>query len=469
MKYHKQKKIKQIIINGLIVIVLLSLIMNQFIWLSNMYQLHKRELFSYSNRIAKEAVLEEIVERSEMSGEQVVHSTNMSMSDSSDTSRFFTKKVISEDSIYFFTIDKQDPNTRTKIIQFLLKEELPINLDNLNTIFTRKITQFYEVQNTYFDYIDLKKNIVINTNKLNYNTATQYLKTDTIPLDIINSIGVIGYIKFVPNTILNKMVYQLMLSVLLILIAVVCLFYISRSFIFQWKNEKMRQESINAMTHEFKRPISGAVAMISAFPHYLRNNDINKVLGYTQNIENELNKLTHYTQRIQQISNNEKQNVNLERTTVEIVPFFESLQQRYSTAEKNEREVVVNVHIDSSKKEMQVDLLHFSNVMDNLIENAIKYTVNPTVIIDIHVIDITDGLKIIVRDNGIGISKIDKKFVFDKFYRIKRDETKNKAGFGLGLTYVKSIVEAHGGNITLISDLNEGSEFIITLKEKPYE
>ena len=103
--------------------------------------------------------------------------------------------------------------------------------------------------------------------------------------------------------------------------------------------------------------------------------------------------------------------------------------------------------------------------MDNLIENAIKYTVNSTVVVDIGVADTTDGLRISVRDNGIGISSADKKRIFDKFYRVKRDETKNKAGFGLGLTYVKSIIDAHAGNITVNSNLNEGSEFIITLKE----
>ncbi len=461
----KTRKTKYIFINGLIFLVLTSIIINQVVWLTNMYNLHQRDLCAISNRALQESVLSEIAERTEEIGGRYVFSMNMNLSNPSDTSRYFTKKVITEDSTFFFTIDKQDPNAVSKIVQFLLKEELPVNLNKLNIIFTEKISQFYEVQNTCFDYIDLKNGSLLDTNKPTNILSAQYLKTDTIPLDILNSIGVIGYVKVAQNTILNKMIYQLVLSILLILIAIICLFFISRSFIFQWKTEKMRQESINAMTHEFKRPISGAVAMMSAIPYYLGKNDIRKVLDYTQNIENELNKLTHYTQRIQQISNNEKQNVSLEKTKIEIVPFFVSLQQRYSTSEKNEREVVVNLHIDTSKKEMQVDLLHFSNVMDNLIENAIKYTVNSAIIIDIQITDTTDGLIIAVRDNGIGISPMDKKRIFDKFYRVKRDETKNKAGFGLGLTYVKSIIEAHGGNITVNSNLNEGSEFIITLKE----
>lgn len=460
----KKRKTKYIITNGLIMIVVLSIIINQGTWLVNMYNLHQRDLLTISNRAVQESILMEIAERTEEIGGWTVFSTNMNLSNSGDTSRYFTKKVISEDSTYYFTIDKQDPNTIPKVIQFLLKNELPLDLDKLNVIFAGKISQFYEVQNTYFDYIDLKNGLLLNTNKTTNVTSTQFLKTDTIPLDVLNTIGVIGYVKITNNAILIKMVRQLILSVLLILIATVCLIYVSRSFIFQWKTEKMRQESINAMTHEFKRPISGAVAMISAFPYYLKKNDMRKVLGYTQNVENELNKLTHYTQRIQQISNNEKQNVSLEKTMIEIVPFFESLQQRYDSSEDG-REIVLNLHINTSKKEFLVDLLHFSNVMDNLIENAIKYTVNSPVVIDIEIADTTEGLRISVRDNGIGISSADKKRIFEKFYRVKRDETKNKAGFGLGLTYVKSIIDAHCGNITVNSNMNEGSEFIITLKE----
>lgn len=112
---------------------------------------------------------------------------------------------------------------------------------------------------------------------------------------------------------------------------------------------------------------------------------------------------------------------------------------------------------------MRVDFLHFSNVMDNLVENAIKYTAKRPAAVHIGVTDTSGALRIMVKDNGIGISVADRKYIFDKFYRVEREETKDKTGFGLGLTYVKSIVEAHGGTISVNSVLNEGSEFTITL------
>ena len=114
---------------------------------------------------------------------------------------------------------------------------------------------------------------------------------------------------------------------------------------------------------------------------------------------------------------------------------------------------------------MFVDVLHFSNVLDNLVENAIKYS-NSEVNININVVDSNGGIKISVKDDGLGISAFDLKFIFDRFYRSNRKELKSKTGFGLGLTYVKSIVEAHRGSISATSKLNEGSEFVIFLKEQ---
>lgn len=457
------KKTKYAIVNSLITVVLIAIIVNQGVWLRNMYNLHQRELKVNANQIAQSATMLEITERIVLLGGFSAYLSNFN--NPNDTSRYVVKQVTTKDSIYSFTIDKKDPNTMYKISQFIIKDDFPIDLDKLTAIFESNISLDYDIENIYFDYFDLEKNRLINTNQPTNAKSSGYIKTDTIPLDINNSIGVVGYVKISTTAILNKMMYQLLLSVLMIVIGIVSLFYISRSFVFQWKTEKMRQDSVNAMTHEFKRPISSAVAMSSLIPFYMEKEEIGKVLEYNNSIQLELNKLTHYTTRIQQISNNEKGNLVLNKTNILITPFFESLQQRYNMRDEGNTKTIVHLTIDTSKKEMCVDLLHFSNVMDNLIENAIKYSARAVVEIDVSVCDTKDGLCISVKDNGIGISTADKKHIFDKFYREKRAETKNKLGFGLGLTYVKSIVDAHDATIAVESKVNEGSEFIITLKE----
>ncbi|MDD4490811.1 MAG: HAMP domain-containing sensor histidine kinase, partial [Paludibacter sp.] len=336
----------------------------------------------------------------------------------------------------------------------------PINLDKLNSLFFQKLSSRYPIQNTYFDYLNLQTGQLINTSRPEH-FSSNFVTTDTIPLDIISSIGIVGYIEVPDWVILRKMSYQLALSVLLILIGAGGMVYLGRSFVVQWRLEKHRQASINAMTHEFKRPISGAMAMVAVIPFYLEKNDLTKVSDYASNTLVELNKLTAYTERIQQISNNKKRSVALNKEQIEIRPFFESVLQRYAQ-DNDEKRVVINLVINTEKTFIMVDLLHFSNVIDNLVENAIKYSDNE-VSINISVTDLQNELQIVVEDNGMGISAYDLKFIFDRFYRSNRKEMKNKVGFGLGLTYVKSIVEEHGGTITAESKLNEGSKFTLKM------
>ncbi len=450
----------QLVVKLMTAIVLISISANQAAWLNNMYELHVREFKLDINQAILQAISMEWAERSEKLGGVRIFAHNFSNSDNS--SRYFTKSVTTEDSVYNFVVDKNDPFTMQKISQFVLKMYSPIVLERLGAITKERIRMKHDIGNVFFDYLDLNKKVNIESTKPVDISITDYVYTDTIPLDIVSSIGVVGYIQNPRLGVLNKIRKQLAVSLLLILIALIAIFYISKSFVVQWKTERMRQESVNAMTHELNRPISSAVAMTSLIPFYLERGERGRALEYVKSIEMDLNKLTQYTKRIQQISNNEKQYVMMNRTEVEIVPFFKSLQKRYAVSEDHQRKVILNLMVETAKQVMCVDMLHFSNVMDNLVENAIKYTVATPVIINIDVTDTTnDELKISVTDNGIGISTADKKQIFDRFYRVNRTETKGKTGFGLGLTYVKSIVEAHGGTISVSSELNKGSEFVI--------
>jgi len=455
-------KLKHVYIQILIVLVSALITVNQTVWIINMYNLHKKELKDAASQATQKAVLMEISERTEAIGGYSVFSNNIS--NPNDTARYFTKKVKTENSTYTFTIDKNDPYINQKIVQFVLKDELPVNLEKLNSIFRKELSKKYAIKNTYFDYFDLTTHKLIKSNKPE-NASSNYLQTDTIKMDIISSIGVIGYIEIPGIVILNKMGYQLALSALLILIGIGGMIYLGRSFVLQWKLERLRQESVNSMTHEFKRPISSAVAMVSLIPFYVEKNNTSKIISYAEKTRIELNKLTAYTERIQQISNNEKVNILLNKTEVEIEPLIRSIKEHYSDAENTKKKVNIQTNVCTKNKFLFVDVLHFSNVLDNLVENAIKYS-NFEVSININVVDSNGGIKISVKDDGLGISAFDLKFIFDRFYRSNRKELKSKTGFGLGLTYVKSIVEAHGGSISATSKLNEGSEFVIFLKEQ---
>ena len=458
-------KKKHLYIQTLIVLVSLLITINQLVWITNMYNLHKKEPKEYSCQAANQAVFMEASERGEAVGGLRVFSSNAF--NPKDSSRYFKKEIQTKDSTYVVTIDRQDPNTIHKILQLVLKDVLPVDLKMLNKFFRNEISAKYQIEGTYFDYIDLKKHKTIKSNRP-ANASSHYQQTDTITLDILNNIGVVGYIEVPGAVILNKMGVQLGLSVLLILIGVGCMIYLGRSFVVQWKLEKLRQESVNSMTHEFKRPISSAVAMVSLISFYVNRKDDSKILTYADNTLIELNKLTAYTERIQQISNNEKVNIVLNKAEIEIESLMQSIRERYSDSNNPEKKVTIQTTINTKRKYLSVDILHFSNVLDNLVENAIKYS-TAEVNIQIDVTDVNEGIKISVKDDGLGIAAYDLKFIFDRFYRSNRKELKRKTGFGLGLTYVKSMVEAHGGVISVTSTINEGSEFIVLLKEQKDE
>jgi len=127
-----------------------------------------------------------------------------------------------------------------------------------------------------------------------------------------------------------------------------------------------------------------------------------------------------------------------------------------------ERSATVDLHLQSNRHHIKADRLHLTNVFNNLVDNAIKYS-NGIPVISVTTKNEGHCIVIEVKDHGIGISQENQKRVFQKFYRVPTGNVHDVKGFGLGLSYVKTVVEAHKGNIKLQSALGQGSTFIITL------
>jgi two-component system phosphate regulon sensor histidine kinase PhoR len=124
----------------------------------------------------------------------------------------------------------------------------------------------------------------------------------------------------------------------------------------------------------------------------------------------------------------------------------------------------ISLKLNAAKHLVQADEVHFSNLIFNLLDNAIKYS-KDNLHIDVETLNVGGGsmLAIKVKDNGIGMNKETQSRVFEKFYRAHTGNLHNVKGFGLGLSYVKAIVEAHGGRIKVDSTLGKGSTFTFTI------
>src|SRR5690606_3901938 len=311
---------------------------------------------------------------------------------------------------------------------------------------------------TYIEYIDLKNDKVLQHSKPN-DSSGEYSASELVIIDIFNTLGIKGYIQISPTAIIKTMIFQLVLTALLILICIFFLTIIIRTFFLKEKTEKMRQDAVNTMTHEFKRPLSVAVTQLALIPHYLQNGNTDKVQRYAEQSLLELQKLNTYTERIQKLSNNNRGTIQLDKKHINIEDFFTALVQKYKDIE--EEPVTMNLLMNTSQTTVYTDFLHFSNIMDNLIENAIKYSREDGVQIDIHVCDEQNKLKISVKDNGLGIAEKDLPSIFQKFYRSETADIRHKTGFGLGLTYVKALVDAHAGKLKVSSKIGVGTEFMV--------
>lgn len=254
--------------------------------------------------------------------------------------------------------------------------------------------------------------------------------------------------------------------VILSITAIVFFMYSMWVIMKQKRLSELQKDFINNMTHEFKTPISS----IKIASDFLANNEnitsdarLNK---YVQIIKGQNMRLNEQVEKVLNVARLENDSVELKKEVFEI-------NQTLSTVINNEslKLKLGDITFEGLKEEtfIKADKLHFINVIANMIDNAIKYSdENPKV-----EISLTErGLNIFlsIKDYGIGISKENQKKLFEKFYRVSTGNVHNVKGFGLGLYYVKNICFSHGWDIRVVSEQNEGTEFIITIpKYKKYE
>jgi len=254
---------------------------------------------------------------------------------------------------------------------------------------------------------------------------------------------------------------MLFVAAILILCIILAFVYTIRTILKQKRLSEMKNDFINNMTHEFKTPIS----TISLACQALTDDDMAKSEALYKNylyvISDENKRLGVMAEKILQTAVLEKGQVKLKIEPMEIHFVINEVIKNINlqiAARGGEITTVFN----ATSSIINADKLHITNVIYNLLDNATKYSQEvPKIIIATESND--SGVYISVEDNGIGISHANLKKIFDKLYRVPTGNIHNVKGFGLGLSYVKTIVEMHNGTVDVVSELKKGSKFTLYL------
>lgn len=250
-------------------------------------------------------------------------------------------------------------------------------------------------------------------------------------------------------------------SVLCILIVGGCITFAFRTIRKQRDLSEMKNDFINNMTHEFKTPIFSISLASRALGDIGEIQKSDKMQEYLRLIREENERLKTQVDKVLQMAQVNANNTSINKEPIDLHDIIRQSADNFEL-QLSDRNGSINLELNASKSIVQADETHISNVINNLIDNAIKYS-REEPDITISTSDQRSGIIFCINDNGIGIDAESRKHIFDKFYRANTEDNQNRKGFGLGLSYVKNIIEAHEGWIKLKSKLNKGSTFTIFL------
>jgi two-component system, OmpR family, phosphate regulon sensor histidine kinase PhoR len=354
-----------------------------------------------------------------------------------------------------------------------LPSENPVNelssdyyVVNVNTIIDASVLEHYLKQAFLNVNMNLDYEYAIydcSTNKMMYGKYVSPLKheekTDPAPnLPVYDKYTYYFGIHFPTRSMLlaGKMSIWIFSSAIL-LIVITFFGYAMYIILKQSRLSEIQKDFVNNMTHEFKTPLS----TISVSTDVLSNPDVvntpDTLFNYVSIIKQENNRLIGQVEKLLQTANIDMKRVKLNREKIVLHEILDNAISKMRVGYKN-RTINISPDFHATNDVIFADKVHVSNIIYNLLDNAIKYSPHEADI-EVTTENRNGNLVVSVTDKGIGIDKRDQKKVFHKFYRVPTGNIHNVKGFGLGLHYVKNVIKAHRWSISLISEPGKGSTF----------
>lgn len=307
--------------------------------------------------------------------------------------------------------------------------------------------------------------LVSKSDGFNPENARSAHKVELFPNDIFGDHNhLIVYFPKQRNYIISSLSMMSFSSMGLILIISLCFSYVVYTVFQQKKLSDMKTDFINNMTHELKTP----VATISLASEMLKSDSVAENATrrgrYAQIIHDENKRLGNQVEKVLQMAVMDKGDFNLNIEEISVHDLIGKALEKVSLQieSKNGK---LETEFEDKDIVIEADKLHFTNIIFNLLDNAIKYS-KEVPEIRLKTRDLGNSIAISVIDKGIGMSKDEKNRIFEKFYRVSTGNIHNVKGFGLGLSYVKAMLDAHGGKINLASQPGKGSNFTVIFPKK---
>ena len=251
------------------------------------------------------------------------------------------------------------------------------------------------------------------------------------------------------------------LSVLFTLVIVLAFSSAIGQLIRQRQISQIKTDFINNMTHEFKTPIATINLALDSVKNPMISNNPEAVDRYMNMIREENKRMHAQVENVLRISKLEKNELNIDKEKLNLHDIIEDAISHINLIVED-RDGYIKTHLDAKRDSILANDSHFSNVIINILDNSVKYsTSEPKITVTTE--NVNNYIVLIITDQGNGMTKQVQKKIFDKFYREHTGDVHNVKGHGLGLAYVKQIVDDHHGEISVKSEKGKGSSFIIKL------
>jgi len=345
------------------------------------------------------------------------------------------------------------------VINRIVSKTTPINLHNLDSI-TGTILQSRNIHSKFAVYIvDTKTGTVLDKSRDSFLASLFVIRSKNLPIDLDKkkSLQLVLISPF--ESIFKRMGALLVSSLLLALFSVYALWYLFRSQARQKKLLEMKNDFFGNTAHELKRPVAQLRLALEALSNPALDANPAKKQRYLSISREATMDMSEKITMIMTLSMAEEGVFKLNYSRFNLVEEVEKLKEKFSTV--TDKDVSIQLEKSTDDVSIMADKDHLLQCIANLIDNAIKYS-GSSVLISISIAFVQNSIMLSIKDNGIGIKSEKLGRIFEKYTRLNT-EAGSPAGFGIGLSYVKTVVEKHLGQIEVKSEFEKGSEFTVYL------